>query len=133
MKHLPIAALNRFKHKVKTRQTDKQSAHLLQGARSEHPLVLLMVHLFAEEDVTADRSWKYPGQLGRICQLSSNLQRSGVVGQLPQDCAQQRGLSTSNSVFEKKKKPGKRGFLFGQLCSPATDHEKNKHTQGELA
>lgn len=75
-------------------------AHPLESARPDHPLVLLGIHLFPKQDVAADGSREHPGLLGCVGQPAFDLERSGVMGQLTQDGAQQGGL------------PGRGGGMF---------------------
>lgn len=104
-------------------------AHPLESARPDHPLVLLGIHLFPKQDVAADGSRKHPGLLGRIGQLTFDLERSRVMGQLTQNGAQQGGLSGPARCFETSE--GR--VYFSSLQSVATIKIKTEGRPGAKA
>lgn len=104
-------------------------AHPLKSTRPDHPLILLGIHLLPKQDVAADGSRKHPGLLGRVGQLTFDFERSGVMGQLTQDGAQQGGLSGPRDVFETSK--GR--VYFSSLQSVATLKIKTEGRPGAEA
>lgn len=67
-------------------------SHPLQSAGLDDSLILLSVHLFPKQDVTADGTREHPGLLGGVSQLTFDLQHPLLARQLSQDGAQQGGL-----------------------------------------
>ena len=54
----------------------------LQSTGPQDPLILLLLHLFAKQDVAADGSGENPGLLGCICELTMNLYHAFIWQQL---------------------------------------------------